>query len=85
MFEVPDWAECSAAHVPGLPVCLRLVTQMVTIMCAGSEVGFESLGTCNRHVEIVEAHLAARSDLPPITLPKAQFPAFMLGMVAGAE
>lgn len=82
MFEVPEWAECSVASVPGLPVCLRAVTKMVTVMSAAeAEVDFHSLGTCNRHVEVIEAHLSERSELPPITVSRVEFPDFMLEML----
>jgi hypothetical protein len=78
MFEVPDWAECSAANVPGLPLCHRSVAKMITVMMPEKTgVGLESLGACNRHVEVVEAHLGSLSELPPITVPKAQFPALI--------
>lgn len=84
MFKVPEWAECSAGSVSDLPQCHRSVTKMVNIMCSREEdreVDFHSLGSCNRHVEIVEAHMAELSDLPPITVTRSEFPQFMLGLV----
>ena len=85
MFEVPEWAECSAANVPGLPVCHRSVVKMVTIMGSKqNDAVFESLGACNRHVEVIEAHLGSQSDLPPLTMPKSEFPDFMAEMLRSA-
>lgn len=84
MFEVPEWAECSAGSVSDLPACHRSVTRMVNIMCTREEdreVDFHSLGSCNRHVEVVEAHMAELSDLDPITVTRSEFPHFMLGLV----
>ena len=84
MFEIPEWAECSAGSVSDLPVCHRSVTKMVNIMCTREEdreIDFHSLGTCNRHVEIVEAHMAELSDLAPITVTRGEFPLFMLDVV----
>lgn len=88
MFEVPEWAECSAGSVSDLPACHRSIAKMVTIMCSNEEdfeIDFHSLGACNRHVEVIEAHLAELTTRPHITVTRNEFPAFMYGLLAGAE
>lgn len=90
MFEVPDWAECAASNVPGLAVCHRSVAKMVTVLlvddgCDAPGPGVDTLGSCNRHLELIEAHQSSRSEYPHITVSKAEFPAFMEDMLSSVD
>lgn len=82
MFEIPEYATCAVSAVADLPDCDRSVTRVVTILeIEGEAIDLHSTVACNRHVELVEAHLAERSELKPVTVTKSEFPAFMVSMI----
>lgn len=87
MFEVPEWAECSVGDVSELPRCSRSVTKMVSVLrqLEDGSPHFESLGVCNRHVEVAEAAMAEVGDeLPPIAVPRREFPDFVAEILGGS-
>lgn len=86
MFEIPDYATCAASSVADVPHCERAVTRVTTIMVIDDRsLELKSTVSCNRHVELVEAALAKRSQFPPITVTKSEFPEFIDDMMGRAS